>query len=124
MVLTWNHFQILTSVLHQTSQEAQAVLTLLEHHELLTLTVNVTKHSARVKFKEDVDPLGATSFLHAFSYRTLFSNEDSTTSGTSIAQSSSSSSKQMQITVSKEASEERRLALGMLKDRKIVTNIQ
>ena len=90
------------------------MLTLLEHYDLLTLAANLTKQPARVKFKEDVDPLGATSFLHAFSYRTLFSNEDSSGSGTPTAPATASSSKQMQITVSKEASEERRLALGQL----------
>ncbi|RUS87661.1 hypothetical protein EGW08_004584 [Elysia chlorotica] len=83
--------EILTCVLHQTSQEAHAILTLLEQHNLLTAAANPSKQSARVKFQEDVEPLGATSFLHAFSYRTLFSNEDNTSSGDSIAPASSSS---------------------------------
>ncbi|GFS02472.1 rab3 GTPase-activating protein non-catalytic subunit-like [Elysia marginata] len=103
--------EILTSVLRLTLLEAQAVLTLLEHYDLLTLTSNLPKQPARVKFKDDMEPLGATSFLHSFSYRTLFSNEDSSGSG-SPTTTSASSSKQMQITVSKEASEERKLALG------------
>ncbi|GFO27486.1 Rab3 GTPase-activating protein non-catalytic subunit-like [Plakobranchus ocellatus] len=102
-------FEILTNILRLSPLEAQSVITLLEHYNLLTPNTNLTKQSVRVKFKEDVGPLGATSFLHAFSYRTLFSNEDK---GSETPSTPSSSTKQMQITVSKEASDERRLALS------------
>ncbi|CAG5127370.1 unnamed protein product, partial [Candidula unifasciata] len=96
--------QVLTEVLGLPLHETTAALNLLRQQDLLTSTSCPAKQASKVTFKDASGPLAATSFLHAFSYRTLLSNEDDAAASTP--------SKQTQITISKEVTEERRLALA------------
>ena len=86
--------------------EAGSVLRTLVRLDALTSSPNQKEQSSRVKFAEEKECIAATSFLHAFSYRTLFSTEEDPVSPSPAA------GKLTQITISKEATEERRLALG------------
>ncbi|CAL1542170.1 unnamed protein product [Lymnaea stagnalis] len=96
--------EILTEILHLSQHDASAVVNSLSRYDVLTSGSSPARQSSKVKFQEDTDSLAATSFLHAFSYKTLYSNEADGTKG--------SSDKQTKITISKETTEERRLALG------------
>ncbi|XP_012937688.1 rab3 GTPase-activating protein non-catalytic subunit [Aplysia californica] len=98
--------EILTDVLRNSSREAAMVLKTLLRLDALTTPPSPERQPSRVTFNDDRQPIAATSFLHAFSYRSLFSTEEDP------ASASPPSGKLTQITISKEATEERRLALA------------
>ncbi|XP_059162199.1 rab3 GTPase-activating protein non-catalytic subunit-like [Physella acuta] len=97
--------EVLTDVLHLSPHDASAVINSLTRMDMLTEVFSPPKPPAKVTFSDEANSLAATSFLHAFSYRTILSaDEDSATT--------SSCGKQTQITISKEVTEERRHALA------------
>ncbi|XP_055879124.1 rab3 GTPase-activating protein non-catalytic subunit-like isoform X1 [Biomphalaria glabrata] len=101
-----SQLEILTDILHLSPTDASVVVNVLSRYDLMTSPSSPTKQSSRVQFSEDVAKLPVTSFLHAFSYRTLHTKEDDSKA------TSAFSDKQISVTVSKEASEERQHALG------------
>ncbi|KAH9519441.1 Rab3 GTPase-activating protein non-catalytic subunit [Bulinus truncatus] len=98
--------EILTDVLHMSQNDASVVFNTLLRYDLMTSPLSPTKQPSRVQFCEGSAKLPVTSFLHAFSYKTLYSSDEDNKASTSP------SDKQINITVSKEASEDRQLALG------------